>query len=58
MMAAELFPTEIKLQQKSRLLEIVFSNGRTFRLPYEFLRVPGGDVGALSREARGGGRQP
>jgi DUF971 family protein len=38
-MAAELFPTEIKLHQKSRLLEIVFSNGRAFRLPYEFLRV-------------------
>ena len=32
-------PTEIKLHQKSRLLEIAFADGRTFRLPYEFLRV-------------------
>ena len=32
-------PTEIKLHQASRILEIGFSNGRTFRLPYEFLRV-------------------
>jgi len=33
------FPTEIKLHQKSRVLEIAFSDGRAFRLPYEFLRV-------------------
>lgn len=32
-------PTEIKLHQKSRLLEVAFSDGRTFSLPYEFLRV-------------------
>ena len=32
-------PTEIKLHQASRVLEIAFSDGRTFRLPYEFLRV-------------------
>jgi DUF971 family protein len=32
-------PTEIKLHQQSRVLELVFSNGRHFRLPYEFLRV-------------------
>ena len=32
-------PTEIRLHQKSRLLEIAYSDGRTFRLPYEFLRV-------------------
>lgn len=32
-------PTEIKLHQKSRVLEIAFDDGRTFRLPYEFLRV-------------------
>jgi DUF971 family protein len=32
-------PTEIKLHQKSRLLEISFSDGRSFSLPYEFLRV-------------------
>lgn len=32
-------PTEIKLHQKSRILEIAFDDGRRFRLPYEFLRV-------------------
>jgi len=32
-------PTEIRLHQKSRILEIAFDDGRTFRLPYEFLRV-------------------
>jgi DUF971 family protein len=32
-------PTEIKLHQKSRVMEISFSDGRTFKLPYEFLRV-------------------
>jgi DUF971 family protein len=33
------FPTEIKLRQKSRLLEIAFSDGHSFQLPYELLRV-------------------
>jgi len=32
-------PIEIKLHQKSRVLEIAFSDGRSFSLPYEFLRV-------------------
>ncbi len=32
-------PTEIKLHQKSRLMEITFDNGRTFNLSYELLRV-------------------
>ena len=32
-------PTEIKLHQVSRVLEIAFANGCTFRLPYELLRV-------------------
>ena len=32
-------PTEIKLHQKSRVLEVSFSNGSRFELPYEFLRV-------------------
>lgn len=32
-------PTEIKLHQKSRLFEITFDDGRSFRLPYEYLRV-------------------
>ena len=32
-------PTEIKLHQASRILEIAFDDSRTFRLPYEYLRV-------------------
>jgi hypothetical protein len=32
-------PREIKLHQKSRVLEISFADGKTFRLPCEFLRV-------------------
>ena len=32
-------PTEIKLHQKSQVLEISFAGGETFRLPSEFLRV-------------------
>ncbi|MHB0990584.1 MAG: gamma-butyrobetaine hydroxylase family protein [Burkholderiales bacterium] len=32
-------PTEIKLHQTSRLIEIAFNDGSLFRLPYEFLRV-------------------
>ena len=32
-------PTEIKLHQKSGVLEVAFSDGKTFRLPCEFLRV-------------------
>jgi DUF971 family protein len=32
-------PTEIKLHQKSRVLEITFSDGGRFDLPYEYLRV-------------------
>jgi DUF971 family protein len=32
-------PTEIKLHQKSRVLEIAFADGVRFRLPCEFLRV-------------------
>lgn len=37
--AATPHPTEIKLHQTSRVLEISFADGRTFKLPYEFLRV-------------------
>jgi len=32
-------PTEITLHQASRVLEISFADGKTFRLPCEFLRV-------------------
>jgi DUF971 family protein len=32
-------PTGITLHQRSRVMEIAFSDGRTFKLRYEFLRV-------------------
>jgi DUF971 family protein len=32
-------PLEIKLHQVSRVLEIGFDDGKTFNLPYEYLRV-------------------
>ena len=32
-------PTEIKLHQKSRILELNFDNGDRFELSFEFLRV-------------------
>ncbi|KPK17950.1 MAG: 1-(5-phosphoribosyl)-5-[(5-phosphoribosylamino)methylideneamino] imidazole-4-carboxamide isomerase [Betaproteobacteria bacterium SG8_41] len=32
-------PTEIKLHQASRVLEIAYADGRVFKLPCEFLRV-------------------
>lgn len=43
-------PTEIVLHQASRILEVAFSDGRTFRLPCEFLRVH-----SPSAEVRGHG---
>jgi DUF971 family protein len=43
-------PTEIKLHQKSRVLEITYADGKTFRLPCEFLRVH-----SPSAEVRGHG---
>ena len=43
-------PTEIRLHKKSRLLEIAFSDGKTFSLPFEFLRVH-----SPSAEVRGHG---
>jgi len=43
-------PTEIKLHQKSRVLEITFEDGERFELSYEFLRVF-----TPSAEARGHG---
>jgi len=43
-------PTEIKLHQRSRILEIIFADGAHYRLPYEFLRVH-----SPSAEVRGHG---
>lgn len=45
------FPTEIKLHQTSRLMEISFDDGSHFKLPYEYLRVH-----SPSAEVRGHGR--
>ena len=47
---SERVPTGITLHQKSRVMEIAFSDGRSFRLPYEFLRVH-----SPSAEVRGHG---
>ena len=43
-------PTDIKLHQQSRMMEITFDNGRAFELSYEFLRVH-----SPSAEVRGHG---
>jgi len=43
-------PTEIKLHQKSRQLEIAFADGKSFLLSHEFLRVS-----SPSAEVRGHG---
>jgi len=39
-------PTEIKLHQQSRMLEIAYGDGANYQLPYEYLRVysPSADV--------------
>jgi DUF971 family protein len=36
---AQHWPTEIRLKQAEKVLEIDFDDGRTFRLPAEYLRV-------------------
>lgn len=38
-MAAVPQPVEINLHAKSRVLELIYGDGKTFRLPFEFLRV-------------------
>lgn len=48
--ASTKIPTEIKLRQKSRVLEVSFEDGEHFELTYEFLRVF-----TPSAEARGHG---
>jgi len=56
--------TEIKVRSKSRLLEVSFSDGSRFELPFEYLRVhspsaevkghgPGQEVLVLGKEAVG-----
>ena len=34
-----MIPTDIKLRQQSRIMEITFDDGSRFELPYEYLRV-------------------
>ena len=43
-------PSAITLHQKSRVLEIAFTDGKAFKLPFEFLRVQ-----SPSAEVRGHG---
>ncbi|MBM5572741.1 MULTISPECIES: gamma-butyrobetaine hydroxylase-like domain-containing protein [Deefgea] len=43
-------PTEIKLHQKSKILEVAYADGAQFQLPCEFLRVS-----SPSAEVRGHG---
>src|ERR1700751_6412170 len=58
---SELIATEIKVRSKSRLLEVSFSAGSRFELPFEYLRVhspsaevkghgPGQEVLVLGKE--------
>jgi DUF971 family protein len=47
---APVTPSDIKLHQVSRLLELTYADGRVLRLPYEFLRVH-----SPSAEVRGHG---
>ena len=49
-MAESAVPTEIKLHQKSRLMEVSFDDGQRFTFTYEFLRVH-----SPSAEVRGHG---
>jgi len=46
--------TEIKLRQRSRLLEVSFDDGARFELPFEFLRVhsPSAEVQGHSPDQR------
>jgi DUF971 family protein len=47
-------PIEIKLRQRSRVLEVSFDDGSRFELPFEFLRVhsPSAEVQGHSPEQR------
>ncbi len=50
---AEVSVTEIKLRQRSRLLEVSFEDGSRFELPFEYLRVH-----SPSAEVQGHGHGP
>ena len=50
----DIMATEIKLRQRSRVLEVSFEDGSRFELPFEFLRVhsPSAEVQGHSPEQR------
>jgi DUF971 family protein len=50
----DIIPTEIKLRQRSRVLEVSFGDGTRFELPFEFLRVhsPSAEVQGHSPDQR------
>jgi len=61
---SEPIPTEIRLRRASRLLAVTFSDGSSFELPFEYLRVhspsaevkghgPGQEVLVLGKESVG-----
>ena len=61
---SESIPTEIRLRRSSRLLEVSFSDGTHYQLPFEYLRVhspsaevkghgPGQEVLVLGKEQVG-----
>jgi DUF971 family protein len=47
-------PTEIKLHQVSKMLEISFTDGKTFKLPCEYLRVYSQSAEAVGHGGEGG----
>jgi DUF971 family protein len=51
---SDILATQIKLRQRSRVLEVTFDDGSRFELPFEFLRVhsPSAEVQGHSPEQR------
>jgi DUF971 family protein len=51
---SDIIATEIKLRQRSRVLEVSFDDGSRFELPFEFLRVhsPSAEVQGHSPDQR------
>ena len=50
-------PTEIKLHRKSRVLRMAFSDGKTFDLPCEYLRVYSKAAEVVTREIPESGKE-
>ena len=53
-------PSEIKLHQKSRRLELIYENGENYSLDFEYLRVytPSAEARVHGTSVPGGGRWP